>query len=181
MRIDRILLLAIAVLPVPVSAAPPASIPAPSTARPIAELNACRAIADPMQRLACFDRAVAALASAQASNEVVIVERQEVRRARKGLFGFSLPSVGFLTGRKDNAEDAAEAAELTTVITASRSLGYDKWSFTVEGGAIWVTVESSSRFVEPRVGRKVTLQKGLLGAYYAKVEGGPRVQAKRVG
>lgn len=181
MRVVCVLALTFATLAVPLAAAPRAPLPAAPTARPIAELNACRAAADPMQRLACFDRAVAALATAQASSEVVVVERQDVRRARKGLFGFTLPSIGFLSGRGDNAEDAADAAELTTVITASRSLGYDKWRFTVEGGATWDTVESSSGFAEPRIGRKVTLQKGSLGAYYAKVEGGRRVQAKRVG
>ena len=155
--------------------------PAAPTSKPIAQLNACRTETDATRRLACYDRAVDALAAATASNEVVVVERTEVRRARKGLFGFTLPSVGFLTGRKDSAEDQADAAELVTTITASHSLGYDKWSFTVESGATWVTVESSSAFAEPRVGRKVTLTKGSLGAFYAKVEGGRRVQAKRVG
>ena len=155
--------------------------PAAPTAKPIAQLNACRGETDAARRLACYDRAVDALAAATASNDVVVVERQEVRRARKGLFGFTLPSVGFLTGRKDSAEDTADASELVTTITTSRSLGYDKWRFTVEGGGTWDTVESSSAFAEPRPGRKVTLTKGTLGAYYAKVEGGRRVQAKRVG
>ena len=154
---------------------------APSVAKPVAALQQCRTLADPALRLGCYDKAVDALAAAQASNEVVIVERQDVRKARKGLFGFTLPKIGFLTGRPDNAEDRADEAELATTITASRSIGYGKWRFTVEGGATWETVESGISFDDPAPGKKVVLQRGSLGAYYAKVGKGRRVQAKRIG
>ena len=155
--------------------------PTPPMAKPVAALQACRTIADPVARVACYDRAVDTLNTATAAGDVVIVERTEVRKARKGLFGFTLPRIGFLTGKPDNAEDVADEAELETTITASRSVGYGKWRFTVEGGATWETVEASSAFRDPTPGRKVTLTKGILGAYYAKVAGGRRVQAKRIG
>lgn len=155
--------------------------PVPPLAKPVAALQQCRTVADPALRLGCYDKAVDALAAAQASNEVVIVDRTDLRKARKGLFGFTLPKIGFLTGRPDNAEDRADEAELATTITASRSIGYGKWRFTVEGGAQWETVETSIAFRDPLPGRKVFLEKGSLGAYYAKVEGGRRVQAKRIG
>jgi len=153
----------------------------PPVAGPVAALQQCRGVADPAERVGCYDRAVDALNKATASNEVVIVERTEVRKARKGLFGFTLPRIGFLTGRDDNEEDKADAAELTTTITASREIGYGKWRFTVEGGGIWETVEVSPGFDDPLPGKQVTLQKGSLGSYYAKVGKGRRVQAKRVG
>ena len=158
-----------------------AQTPPPPVAKPVAALQQCRTIADPATRVGCYDRAVDALTTASAAGDVVIVERQEVRKARKGLFGFTLPRIGFLTGKPDNAEDVADEAELETTITASRGIGYGKWRFTVEGGGIWETVETNSGFSDPLPGRKVTLTKGLLGAYYAKVAGGRRVQAKRIG
>lgn len=150
------------------------------TAKPVAALQQCRTMTDTAARLACYDRAVDALNAATASNEVVIVERQEVRKVRKGLFGFSLPKVGFLTGRADNAEDNSDAKELQTTITAARSIGNGKWRFTVEDGATWETVETSSAFTDPAPGRKVLLEAGSLGGYFAKVEKGRRVQAKRI-
>ena len=76
--------------------------PAPQVARQIGALQACKATSDNIARLACFDREVASLLAATQSQDVVIVERGEVRKARKGLFGFSLPNLGFLTGRDDN-------------------------------------------------------------------------------
>lgn len=155
--------------------------PAVPTAKPVTALQGCRTLTDAAARLACYDRAVDALAAATASGDVVVVERTEVRKARKGLFGFTLPRIGFLTGKPDNAEDVADAKELATVITASRSIGNGKWRFTVEGGALWETVEANMAFRDPLPGRKVVIERGSLGAYFVAVEKGRRVQAKRIG
>lgn len=153
----------------------------PPVAKPVAALQQCRTIADTTARLACYDKAVDALAASTASGETVVVDRTEVRKARKGLFGFTLPRIGFLTGRDDNDEDKADAAQLETKIVAARALPYGKWRFTVDGGGIWETVEASMGFSDPKPGATVLIEKGSLGAYFAKVGKGRRVQAKRVG
>lgn len=174
----RFLLLAFAaVLALPAIGATPPAPPAKS----VAALQSCRTLPDAGARLACYDRAVDALSTATASGDVVIVERTEVRKARKGLFGFTLPRIDFLSGKAGNAEDAADEKELNTAITAAREIGYGKWRFTVEGGAIWETVEASMRFNDPRPGRKVLIERGSLGGYFVTVEKGARVQAKRIG
>ena len=164
-----------------VSPALAATPPGAPPAKPVTALQACRTVSDAAARLACYDRAVDALAAATASGDVVVVERTEVRKARKGLFGFTLPKIGFLTGKADNAEDVADEKELQTTIIASRSIGNGKWRFTVEGGALWETVEASMAFRDPLPGRKVLIEKGSLGSYFVNVEKGRRVQAKRIG
>jgi hypothetical protein len=169
----------VALLAVPALAAAPVA--PPPAAKTVTDLQACRALTDAAARLSCYDRAVDALAAATAKGDVVVVERTEVRKARKGLFGFTLPRIGFLTGKPDNAEDVADAKELNTIITASRSIGNGKWRFTVEGGALWETVEANSGFSDPLPGRKVLIERGSLGSYFAQVERGRRVQAKRIG
>jgi hypothetical protein len=151
------------------------------TSGPVAALQSCRAIADIATRAACYDQAVDKLVAATASREVVIVDRTEVRNARKGLFGFTMPRIGFLAGNKDNAEDQADAARLETKIISSRNIGYGKWRFRVEDGATWETVETNLRFEDPVPGAAVVLERGTLGAYYATVGKGRRVQAKRIG
>ncbi len=159
-----------------IGAAPPAA-----SAKSVTALQACRTVTDAAARLACYDRAVDALSAATASGDVVIVERAEVRKARKGLFGFTLPRIDFLSGKPGNAEDAADEKELSTVITSAREIGYGKWRFTVEGGAVWETVEASMRFSDPAAGRKVLIERGSLGGFFVTVEKGGRVQAKRIG
>jgi hypothetical protein len=153
----------------------------PPVARPVAALQQCRSVADPQARLACYDKAVDVLAAATASGDTVVVERTEVRKARKGLFGFTLPRIGFLTGREDNAEDVADASALETTIVSARPTRDGKWRFSVEGGATWETVEANLGFSDPVPGAKVLLEKGSLGAYFVKVGKGRRVQAKRIG
>ena len=150
-------------------------------AKQVMALQACRGESDSVKRIACYDKAVDVLTAATASDEVVIVERTEVRKARKGLFGFSLPRIGFLAGRAGNAEDEADVNTQETVIKSSRSIGYGKWRFTVESGAVWETVETNLGFNDPLPGQTVLLEKGSLGSYYANVGKGRRVQAKRVG
>lgn len=173
----RLIAIAMSAWTLPVLAA---SVP-PPVAPQVQALQSCRAKPDSAERLACYDRAVDALAAATASQDVVIVERVEVRKARKGLFGFNVPRIGFLAGRDDNVEDAADVARLETAIRSSRAISNGKWRFVVESGAIWETVEASTSFGDPLPGRTVVIEKGSLGAYFAKVGKGRRVQAKRVG
>lgn len=177
----RILLTTCAtLLTLPVAAATPTPPGAP-IAKPVTALQACRTVSDAGARLACYDRAVDALTAATASGDVVVVERTEVRKARKGLFGFTLPRIGFLTGKPDNAEDVADELRLDTVVTAARSIGNGKWRFTVEGGGLWETVEATVGFRDPAPGKKVLIEKGSLGGYFITIEKGRRVQAKRIG
>jgi hypothetical protein len=153
----------------------------PPVAKPVAALQQCRAIPDAQARLACYDKAVDVLAAATASGDTVVIERTEVRKARKGLFGFTLPRIGFLTGRDDNAEDRADEASLATTVVSARALPNGKWRFTVEGGAVWETVEANLGFSDPKPGAKVLIEKGAIGSYFVKVGSGRRVQAKRIG
>ncbi len=172
----RPLLLLLVAMPAAAIAAEPAPV-----AKQVTDLQACRSKTDSAERLACYDKAVDILSAATAAQDVVIVERTEVRKARKGLFGFNLPRIGFLAGRDGNAEDEADVARQETTIKSSRSIGYGKWRFVVESGAVWETVEVNMGFDDPLPGRTVLLEKGSLGSYFAKVGKGRRVQAKRVG
>ena len=162
------------------SAPTQAAEPAP-VAKQVIALQSCRTKADAAQRLACYDKAVDVLTAATSSQEIVIVERAEVRKAQKGLFGFAFPRIGFLAGREGNTEDEAAASRQVAIIKSSRAVGYGKWRFILESGAVWETVEASTAFDDPLPGRTIVLEKGSLGSYFAKVGKGRRVQAKRVG
>ncbi len=152
----------------------------PPAARPYAALQSCRAITDNIQRLACFDNAAAALDAAAKSEEVVIVDRQEVRKARKGLFGFSLPRIGFLAGRDGNSEDQADEEKLTDTVASARGIANGKWRITLSSGAVWETLEADSRFTDPRPGMTVQLDKAMLGSYFLRVAKGRPVKARRI-
>jgi hypothetical protein len=155
-----------------------AAAPKPSESPLLRGLADCRRLTDDAARLRCFDAAAAALTDAAGSGKVVVVEREDVRRVRRSLFGFSLPRVPFFSG-DDSAEDAQE--ELTAKVAAAGPLGYDKYQLRLEGGALWQTTEASLGVDPPKAGDTVVIKKGPLGSYMMRIAGQRAVRAKRVG
>ena len=154
--------------------------PPPPVAKPVLALQACRTKQDAAERLACYDKAVDDLSAAAASQDVVIVDRADVRKARKGLFGFTLPRIGFLAGRDGNEEDEADAKRFEGKIVDAKLLRFGLWQFTVDGGAVWQTLEESFSFKTPAPDRTVVIESGALGSYSARVGNGGWVRVKRV-
>jgi hypothetical protein len=146
--------------------------------RTVESFTACRSIGDDTRRLACFDKAASDLEAAVARKDVTIVDRQDIRRARRSLFGFTLPSFGFLGGGKEDPEDdAPEFKEINTTIKASRQSGIGRYEVTLDDGAVWETTEPLS--FPPRAGAKVRIRQATLGAYFLRVDS-RSVRARRV-
>ena len=167
--------MAVVVVPLSVRAETPPKMPAQVTA-----LQACRTKADAAERLACYDKAVDVLSAATASRDLVVIDKAEVKSARKGLFGFTLPRIPFLSGRDGDPDDDADARELQTTIISARRWNRIYWRFSVEGGAIWETTEDKRGFTDPKPGVAVVIERGTLGAYYAKVGRGGRAAVRRI-
>jgi hypothetical protein len=144
-------------------------------------LAQCRTISDDVERLACFDRETASLIAATESGDVRIVDREDVKAVRRGLFGFQLPRVGlFGNGDKDGEEIEADR-QLDTTITSVTTLTRGHIRFTIaEGGAIWQTTEASSRVRTPRVGEKVQIERAALGSYWIRFGNQIGVKGRRV-
>lgn len=149
--------------------------------QPLAPLQQCRALKDDTARLKCFDSTMDELALSVASGETVVIDRQQVRSARKGLFGFVMPRIPFLTGHAGNAEDKVDEARLETTVKSSQAIRDGKYRFTVESGGIWETTETSLTFEQPKPKQAIILERGSLGGYFVRIGKGRRVSAKRVG
>jgi hypothetical protein len=156
--------------------------PAPQApiAKQVTALQTCRAKVEAADRLSCYDKAVDELSAATASQELVVIERADIRKARKGLFGFSLPRIGFLAGRDGNKEDEEDAIRFEGKIVSAKALSQGGWQFTVEGGAVWMTLETSFSFRTPAAERVVLIERGALGSYSARVGNGGWVRVKRL-
>ncbi len=147
--------------------------------RVIESLTRCRGIAEPLARLECFDRSTAALESAIRSKEVTILDRQEVRKARRSLFGFTLPRIGLFGGRDDGPEDRKEFEELNTTVVSARQVQNSRVEMRIAADdAVWMTTDPMP--FPPRSGAKVRIRKGALGNYFIAVEGLRSVRGMRV-
>lgn len=137
--------------------------------RIVAGFTACRAVAADADRLACFDKAASALETAVASKDVAIIDREDIRKTRRSLFGFTLPSFSFLGGGKDDKEEEKEFAEINSTVESARPAGYARIDITLPEGAIWQTTEGLPGV--PRKGAKVRIKRGAIGSYVLTVEG----------
>jgi hypothetical protein len=150
--------------------------PAPSPL--VNAIEACRQIADPTQRLACYDRAAPALVDAARSGEIRVVDRGQVRQVRRSLFGYSMPKLPFFSG--DDSADTGD--ELQTTIKSVRDIGYGKYRIVLtEGDAVWETTEASISLSEPKPGQKITIKRGPMGSYFVRINGQRSVKGRRVG
>ena len=145
---------------------------AQQVSQPVAALQQCSTITIAADRLACFDSAVAALNNSVRAKELVIIDRESLKRERQRQFGREIKS--------DPSFVAAQVPEPTTVngkilavLSASRFL-----TITIEGGGIWRTTEQS-RLI-PNVGDSAVVSKGAFGSYFISYRG-RSLKARRIG
>jgi hypothetical protein len=155
---------------------------APPKTLPTAYQNvaSCRTIADSAVRLACYDKAVAALDTAVAANDVYMVDKAQVRESRKSLFGLSLPKLGIFGGGNDGEKsDANEISELESTIQGV-SGGSGSWLISIVEGSTWQQMDGVTLGLSPKIGMKVSIKRGALGSYKMSVKGQPAIKVKRI-
>lgn len=141
-------------------------------------IDACRSIASDTARLACFDREAAALLAATKSGQVSVVDRADMRAARRSLFGFSLPKLPFFSGDQ-SAEDSVDQLESTIRSVQPLEDGRYRLILT-DDNAVWETTESPMRLNPPRRGDKIVIRKASLGSYFLRIGGQIGVKGQRV-
>lgn len=143
------------------------------------QLTACRAIGAEAERLACYDRQVAALEAAEASREIAVVDRTQIRRARRSLFGLRLPDLGIFGDDTDQSEDGAAVNEINSTIQSITSGADGRVHYVLAEGGIWAQTEGR-RGRPPRAGQAIRIRRGPLGSFMASVEGRPGVRVIRI-
>lgn len=129
-------------------------------------LAQCRTTTDITDRAACYDRAYDALIAARDKKEVVIVDREAVREARRGLFGLNLPTLKlFGDGDKESAE---EISEIDSTVRSATAGVRGEWTITLADGARWRQIDDKY-LMAPKPGQSVNIRKGAFGAYIARV------------
>ena len=137
----------------------------------------CRTIGDSAARLTCYDTSVASLADAQKSEDLFVASKAQVREARRGLFGLSLPRITIFGGDDDDPEDKLQIKEIDAVLSAVGG-GVGAWALTLDDGATWVQTDGAYTKT-PKPGMKVHIKRGALGSYMANVNGGLGFKVKR--
>ena len=150
---------------------------APERPEVLNQLTACRTVTDNTERLACFDRQVAALEAAERAREIAVVDRGQIRRTRRSLFGLRLPDLGIFGDDDDEGEDGAAVSEINSTIRSVGSNADGRMVYRLEDNSVWVQTEGRTGF--PRAGEAIRIRRGPLGSYLANVAGRPAVRVVR--
>lgn len=149
---------------------------APGRSPLIEQIGRCRQVTSDAERLSCFDRAAGALDSAERQGEVVVVERGQIREARRQLFGFEIPALPPVFG-SDAAEEKIDAVE-TTLLSAGQ--GSDaKWLFRLADGSEWRQIDSAPVRFQNREGVEIRVRRAALGSYLLTAGRSRAVRVKR--
>ncbi|GEO00089.1 hypothetical protein NSE01_19210 [Novosphingobium sediminis] len=135
----------------------------------------CRVLTSDSERLACYDRSVAALADARDKQDIVVADRATIHETKKGLFGFTLPKLKLFGGTE---KDGDEIKEIESTISAARDTGDGFAIFTLADGARWKQTDGGNAFARP--GASIRIKRGALGSYLASIDKGAYVRVVRL-
>ena len=150
---------------------------APERPEVLNQLTACRQVTGDSERLACYDRQVAALEAAEASREIAVVDRQQIRRTRRSLFGLVLPDLGIFGGDRDEGDDGAAVNEINSTLAAIGTGADGRTIYRLADDSVWVQTEG--RVGTARRGEAVRVRRGPLGSFIANIAGRPGVRVIR--
>lgn len=139
----------------------------------------CRAITDSAERLACYDVRVAALEAAEKNRQVAIVDRAQIRQARRSLFGLVLPHIAIFDGTGRDREEAAEFTEIESTIKTARQDPNGRWVVSLEDGARWFQIDNRDLSIPPRPGQKIRIRAAAMGSFLANINGQIAIRMER--
>ncbi len=148
----------------------------------IQALYDCRTITEPLARLACFDRQVAAMQTAEGARDIRIVDREAVRETRRGLFGFSLGRLNIFgdgNGDEDEASNPETVQEIETTIRQVARNDSGRLVFALDNGQRWIQADTAGGGRTPRAGQAIRIRRAALGSFMASVEGRPGIRVRR--
>ena len=170
-----VLLLAATIAMATMASAKEAETPQPAPAA-LTRVIACGTVADPSERLACYDREVKTMNEAQQKGDLIAMDRQQVRKTRRSLFGLALPDLGVFG---DSESDDGNSAIETTIKSVSETPDR-KWIFTLAEGSRWVQLDTRNFVVDPAPGQPIRIRRAAMGSYLANVNKQVAIRVRRI-
>jgi hypothetical protein len=140
----------------------------------------CRTLQAAEERLACYDREVGALQAAEAAREVVVYDREQVRKTRRSLFGITLPNLNIFGGGDDDQEEGEGFTQIESTIRSITQDGRGRYLVTLEDGARWAQIDNRELSATPRHGQPIRIRRAAMGSYLANIGGNVAIRVRRV-
>ena len=121
-------------------------------------------------------RTPALVGEAVAKRDLVVFDRESVRKTKRGLFGFGIPNLGIF-GDDDNE---VEIKQIDGEIVSTAFNADGGYIFRLADGSRWTQMDGKPIALPPQSGDKVVVKKGALGSYIMSVARQPGVKVKRI-
>ena len=118
------------------------------------------------------------LQQASQDREVVMVDKEQIKKTRRGLFGLLLPNMNIFGGGK-NDEESERVREVEGVI-AQAQLVHRNWLIVLEDGAKWIQTDARELIRDPHKGSAIKIRAAALGSYLANIDGQTAIRVKRI-
>lgn len=120
----------------------------------------CKSVADPAERLACYDRTVGAMATAREAKDLVIADRATIDATRKEQFG--LP---------DKSPEAYGEPLQATIAALTFNAANGTAMLTLNNGQVWRTTSIGTLTSRLRIGQTVAIAASGLFGFRLRIEG----------
>ncbi|NJR78699.1 hypothetical protein [Sphingomonas corticis] len=176
---NRIAIVPLAAFALAIAAASPAAA-RDVQVKAIRDVLDCQKVTETSARLTCFERAASALARATGEGEVVVLDREAVRKTRRDLFGFSVSTAELFdkgNGKDGKPEELDEITSSVTAVTLKRDGGY---ILSLAEGGRWEQISAGSFGRAPRPGMTAVVRKAAFGSFKMKVGEAPAIKVRRI-
>ncbi len=147
----------------------------PSRAAVLQGLLDCRSQGENAARLACYDKAAAAMDQAETKGDIVVVDRAQAQEVRKQAFGFTLPSLSLF----DRGERPEPIDRVTGMVALARQGADGKWIVRLEDGAVWRQIDADPLTRDPRPGMSVVIRSAAMGSFLMNIDNQGSFRAHR--
>ncbi len=139
----------------------------------------CRKIDAAAARLACYDKNAAAIDAAATANEIVVLDRAQIRKTRRSLFGFTLPKLGLFgdADREEAKEEPIDSIDAVIANAVQRSNG--RWQITLEDGARWTQIDSRELTQGAKKGDPIRIRRASMGTFFANIRKQTAIRMQR--
>lgn len=144
---------------------------------PLSELLACRDLADSAARLACFDRAAAALAGSPPAPAAPAPLHPAPVLDREQQFG--LPERTVAQQEVAAGTRAADAPKIEAHIVRMVPGADGRVAFTLDNAQVWLQLEPQGELLA-KAGELVTISRGWLGSYWMQPKSGRGFKVSRL-
>jgi hypothetical protein len=135
----------------------------------------CRAVSDTAARLACYDAAAARLDEAEAKGDLVIMDREQTRQARREAFGFNLPSIDIFS-----RGDTEKMDRIGFKVARATEANDGTWTLELDTGAVWRQTDQEHLSRRPKPGSTVEIRSAAISGYFMNIDGQRAIRVTRV-